>query len=71
MDQILDELDAAQRHATYGAAAAVVGVSPRTLMKGRVRSRQGALTRLPDLSESGGTLSELTPRAISFRRRRA
>ena len=40
MDQILDALDAAEQRATYGAVASLVGVSPRTLMKGRVRSQR-------------------------------
>ncbi len=38
LDQILDELDAARQRATYGAVAAVVGASPRTLMSGRERT---------------------------------
>ncbi len=37
LDQILDELDVARQRATYGAVAAVVGASPRTLMSGRER----------------------------------
>lgn len=40
MDQILDELDTARQRATYGAVAAVVGVSPRGLMSGRERSQR-------------------------------
>lgn len=38
MDQILDALNSAHQRATYGAVAAIVGVSPRALMKGRERS---------------------------------
>ncbi len=40
MDQILDELDSARQRATYGAVAAVVGVSPRALMSGRERNQR-------------------------------
>ena len=40
MDQILDALDTAQQRATYGAVAAVVGVSPRALMAGRERNQR-------------------------------
>ncbi|MEP6832468.1 MAG: hypothetical protein ABJB74_03700 [Gemmatimonas sp.] len=39
-DQILDELDSAHQRATYGAVAAVVGVSPRALMSGRERNQR-------------------------------
>lgn len=38
MDQILDALNSAQQRATYGAVAAILGVSPRVLMKGRERN---------------------------------
>ena len=34
MDSILDHLNDARQRATYGAVAAVVGTSPRTLMAG-------------------------------------
>jgi hypothetical protein len=37
MDQIIDALAHARQRATYGSVAAVVGSSPRTLMKGRDR----------------------------------
>ena len=37
MDQIIDALARAHQRATYGAVAAVVGASPRTLMSGRER----------------------------------
>jgi hypothetical protein len=37
MDRILDALDHGRQRATYGAVAAVVGESPRVLMKGRSR----------------------------------
>ena len=37
LDQILDALDANHQRATYGAVAAVLGKSPRTLMQGRDR----------------------------------
>lgn len=37
LDQILDALDANHQRATYGAVAAVLGKSPRTLMQGRER----------------------------------
>ena len=40
MDQILDALDTANQRATYGAVAAVVGVSPRALMAGRERNQR-------------------------------
>ena len=40
MDQILDALDTAHQRATYGAVAAVVGVSPRALMTGRERNQR-------------------------------
>ena len=40
MDQILDALDTAHQRATYGAVAAVVGVSPRALMAGRERNQR-------------------------------
>lgn len=40
MDQILDELDAGRQRATYGAVAALVGASPRTLMSGRERNQR-------------------------------
>ena len=40
MDQILDSLDQARQRATYGAVAAMVGSSPRTLMAGRDRDRR-------------------------------
>lgn len=42
MDQILDELEDARQRATYGAVAAIVGVSPRALMTGRERSARTA-----------------------------
>jgi hypothetical protein len=37
MDEILDTLQQARQRATYGAVAAIVGSSPRTLMAGRDR----------------------------------
>ena len=37
LDQVLDALDANQQRATYGAVAALLGKSPRTLMQGRER----------------------------------
>ncbi len=37
MEQILDALSHGHQRATYGAVAAVVGASPRTLMSGRER----------------------------------
>ena len=37
IDQILDALDRAHQRATYGAVAALLGTSPRTLMQGRGR----------------------------------
>ena len=37
LDQILDALDANHQRATYGAVAALLGKSPRTLMQGRER----------------------------------
>lgn len=40
MDEILDTLDQARQRATYGAVAAIVGSSPRTLMAGRERDRR-------------------------------
>ena len=40
MDEILDTLDQARQRATYGAVAAIVGSSPRTLMAGRDRDRR-------------------------------
>ncbi|HTE47452.1 MAG TPA: hypothetical protein VK636_19580 [Gemmatimonadaceae bacterium] len=40
MDQILDALDRGHQRATYGALAAVLGCSPRVLMKGRERDRR-------------------------------
>lgn len=40
MDDILDSLDQARQRATYGAVAAIVGASPRTLMAGRERDRR-------------------------------
>ena len=40
MDQILEALNDARQRATYGAVAAVVGVSPRALMSGRERSQR-------------------------------
>lgn len=40
MDEILDTLDQARQRATYGAVAAIVGSSPRTLMSGRDRDRR-------------------------------
>jgi len=40
LDSILDALDTARQRATYGAVAAVVGVSPRALMSGRERNQR-------------------------------
>ena len=40
MDQILDALDQGRQRATYGAVAAVLGTSPRTLMQGRERDQR-------------------------------
>lgn len=40
LDLILDQLDTARQRATYGAVAAVVGVSPRALMSGRERNQR-------------------------------
>ena len=37
LDQVLDALDANHQRATYGAVAALLGKSPRTLMQGRER----------------------------------
>jgi hypothetical protein len=37
LDDILDALDRAHQRATYGAVAAILGLSPRVLMKGRER----------------------------------
>lgn len=40
IDLILDNLNAGRQRATYGAVAAVVGASPRTLMSGRERDQR-------------------------------
>jgi hypothetical protein len=40
MDQILDALDHGHQRATYGAVAALLGTSPRTLMKGHDRDQR-------------------------------
>ncbi len=40
MDQILDALDRCHQRATYGAVAALLGTSPRTLMQGRGRDQR-------------------------------
>ena len=40
LDQILDALHCKHQRATYGAVAAVLGNSPRTLMKGRERDQR-------------------------------
>ncbi len=40
MDQILSALDAASQRATYSAVAAMLGKTPRTLMKGRARDQR-------------------------------
>ncbi len=40
MDQILSALDSASQRATYSAVAALLGKTPRTLMKGRARDQQ-------------------------------
>jgi len=40
LDLILDALDTARQRATYGAVAAVLGVSPRALMSGRERNQR-------------------------------
>ena len=40
MEQILDALSRGHQRATYGAVAAVVGASPRTLMSGRERDHR-------------------------------
>ena len=40
MDEILDTLQQARQRATYGAVAAIVGSSPRTLMAGRERDQR-------------------------------
>ncbi len=40
MDQILSALNSACQRATYGAVAAMVGKTPRTLMKGRPRDQR-------------------------------
>ena len=37
MDNVIDALDRGRQRATYGAVAALLGTSPRTLMKGRQR----------------------------------
>jgi len=37
LDQILDALNANRQRATYGAVAALLGKSPRTLMQGQER----------------------------------
>lgn len=42
MDQILEALDIARQRATYGAVAALVGVSPRALMSGRERNQRSS-----------------------------
>ena len=40
LDQIVDLLDQHGQRATYGAVASLVGHSPRSLLKGRDRSRR-------------------------------
>lgn len=40
MDEILDALDHGRQRATYGAVAALLGTSPRTLMAGRQRDQR-------------------------------
>ena len=40
MDTILDALDRGHQRATYGAVAALLGKSPRTLMTGRDRDQR-------------------------------
>ena len=40
MDTILDALERGQQRATYGAVAALLGKSPRTLMTGRDRDQR-------------------------------
>ena len=39
LDEILDALEHARQRATYGAVASLLGKTPRTLMRGRERSR--------------------------------
>jgi hypothetical protein len=40
LEEIVDLLDQHGRRATYGAVAAIVGQSPRSLLKGRERGRR-------------------------------
>ena len=40
LDEIVDLLDQHGQRATYGAVAAVLGNSPRSLLKGRERARR-------------------------------
>jgi hypothetical protein len=40
IDEILDALDHGRQRATYGAVAALLGTSPRTLMAGRERDQR-------------------------------
>src|SRR5215211_2307500 len=42
LDSILDELDRFHQRATYGAVAAVVNSSPRSLMSGRDRDQRSS-----------------------------
>lgn len=40
IDEILNALDRGRQRATYGAVAALLGTSPRTLMQGRQRDQR-------------------------------
>ena len=40
LDLVLDQLQQSRQRATYGAVAALVGATPRTLMRGRERDQR-------------------------------
>jgi len=60
IDEILDALDHGRQRATYGAVAALLGTSPRTLMAGRQRDQRHSWV----VSRKSGEPTGYTPEQI-------
>ena len=60
LDEILDALDRGRQRATYGAVAAVLDRTPRTLMKGRDRDQRHSWV----VSNNNGQPTGYTPDQI-------
>lgn len=67
VDSILDQLDQFHQRATYGAVAAIVNSSPRSLMTGRERSQRSSWIVNRTTGEPSGYSTEQTHPSLKER----